>query len=473
MEQYTERLHQLGDEGHDEELNYIKQILASPIFYDFVRDSSQFSQEETTIFSEVASDLLSGMQEVADNDQLSPTEKRKQKLQRKRSLKALRNVVTPKNSPRIATKRAHGSSAGADGKKGTHDGASAGSPSSDRSLSLGAKHQTSSHSIANGRRIPNQTPLSGRASEHVYTPSSLSNGGIEFEAPPTTASGSLMFDSPSKDLSNSASTLIERSTSPSSSDGTLNKQSAENLLMNGGVLLTGSDTPYMLGNGTGPGSIPPIGMDWDHPSPTKQLLPASLHDSGGPPLKLTLPPVPHRQPPSYQRHMQSQQQVHTHQNHNLPPHHRIVTSPQIEGAGRPPPPPYGQNNSSGGTNNLQAQRRSKSFDRLLESSPSEGSLPVHFPPPSVQSPPQQDMNIADSAHFGTSSSHYGNPVVRPMTDGVATKNFLTATDRRRTTLTVRLEKGEKGLGFRVKGLRNEQYGDLFVQDLQPGGVAER
>jgi hypothetical protein len=61
-----------------------------------------------------------------------------------------------------------------------------------------------------------------------------------------------------------------------------------------------------------------------------------------------------------------------------------------------------------------------------------------------------------------------------MTDGMVTTNYLTAAERRRTILTVRLEKGEKGLGFRVKGLKSEQFGGgLFVQDLQPGGVAER
>ena len=127
------------------------------------------------------------------------------------------------------------------------------------------------------------------------------------------------------------------------------------------------------------------------------------------------------------------------------------------------------------------QRRAKSFDRLLDSSPSDGAIPIHLPPDTT-------TKIADSAPFAhhqqhpqiigagglTTSSHYGNPIVRPMTDGMVTTNYLTAAERRRTIRTVRLEKGEKGLGFRVKGLKSEQNGGgLFVQDLQPGGVAER
>ena len=490
LEQYKERLHQLGDEGHDEELNYIKQILASPIFNDYIRDSSQLSQEETSIFSEVTNDLLSGIHETTDG-QVSPAEKHKQRLQRKRSLKALRNVVTPKNSPRVKSKRSHGSGTGEGKTSSVYDGASAASPLErvpGGFSSSGTQFQNVTSPIAtvvNGKQFQ-ETPLTSRTLDHGYAPRTFSNGGIEFDMP---ANSGPLIDSQSRNLSNSSSTLIERSTSPSS-DGTVHKRSSETLLANGGVpagdvrhslktdTTLATSTAYAVGNGTGPDSIPFIGMEWDHPpSPSKQLLSSSIHDQGTPQgLKLKLPPVTHRQPPSYQLHMQSQQQTQSQQSHNPPPHHRIITSPQVE-IQRPPPPPYGQ----AGSNNLQAQRRAKSFDRLLESSQADSSAPIHLPPLNLQ-PTPHDMKNTDSSPFGgqlgsasstTPSSQYSNPIVRPMTDGVATKNFLTASDRRRTTLTVRLEKGEKGLGFRVKGLKNEQYGDLFVQDLQLGGVAER
>ena len=513
LEQYKERLHKLGDEGHDEELNYIKQILASPIFHDYIRDSSQLSQEQTSIFSEVTNDLLSGIQDSPDGP-VSPTEKHKQRLQRKQSLKALRNVVTPKNSPRIKTKRSHDPNSG-EIKYNKHEGASMSAPP-DRGPGFGAasggrfQNVTSPVAMtANGKRSQD-TPLSSRTSEHGYAPMTLSNGGLEFDT--SSATGTPLVDSQARNLTNSTSTLIERSTSPSS-DGTLNTRSSENLIANGGTPSSGggggsgsalrhslktdstlaTSSAYALGNGTGPGSILGIGLDWDHHPPTaKQLLSSSIHDPGPPQgLKLKFPPVAHRQPPSYQLHMQSQQQqqhqqahVQSGQTHNPPPHHRIVTSPQVE-MQRPPPPPYGQQTSttsataasgnSSSTGGLQSTRRAKSFDRLLDS---DSSVPIHLPPlKNVQQPSPQDMKkIAHQSPFGVpvaSPSQYGNPIVRPMTDGVATKNLPTMADRRRTTLTVRLEKGEKGLGFRVKGLKNEQFGGLFVQDLQSGGVAER
>ena len=476
LEQYKERLHQLGDEGHDEELDYIKQILASPIFHDYIQNSSQLSQEETSIFSEVTNDLLSGIQETTDG-QMSPAETHKQKLQRRRSLKALRNVVTPRNSPRIKSRRPHGSNASDRGKSSSmYDGTSVASSLLEStpgpSSSSGGRYQKlPTGSAVNGKRVQDSTPLPSRGGEHEYT--TLSNGVLNFDTPST----ELPFDSQARNLSNSASTLIERSTSPSS-DGTLHKRSDENLLANGGMPTGGSRAlrgGYVGGDGTDPDSIPSLGgMDWDHPKP--QLLPSSFHDpSVAPPhvLKLTLPPVnmTHRQPPSYQLHMQQTQQ----QNHT-PPHHQIVTSPLVEKS-RPPPPPYGQ---AGG--NPAQQRRAKSFDRLLDPSPSDSCIPIH-PPPTLNQP-HDALTVADSASFVQQQQkvvgglppllQYGNPIVRPMTDGMVTTNLLTASERKRTTLTVRLEKGEKGLGFRVKGLKSEQFGGgLFVQNLQPGGMAER
>ena len=499
LEQYKERLHQHGDEGHDEELDYIKQILASPIFYDYVQNSSQLSQEETSIISEVTNDLLSGIQESTDG-KMSPAEKHKQRVQRKRSLKALRNVVTPKNSPRVKSRRPHGGANSSDGAKSSslYDSTSVATSPPDRisgpsSSASGSKYQNSSAgsvaTVVNGKRVQDTTPLTSRTVEHDYTPAiNLPNGVVDFDAPSTELPP---FESQARNLTNSTGTLIERSTSPSSDD-TLLKRSDENLMANGGAPSSGSNallhglktdsgtSGYAIGNGSGPNSIPSLGgMDWDLPK-QQQLLPSSsIHDPGPPSsqgLKLKLPPVnmAHRQPPSYHLHMQ-QQQNHT------PPHHQIVTSPQIENK-RPPPPPYGQ---AGG--NLMPQRRAKSFDRLLDSSPSDSAIPIHLPPLNTA----QDTTttkVAESAPFAqqqqqqpqvfggglTSSLQYGNPIIRPMTDGLVTTNHLTASERRRTILTVRLEKGEKGLGFRVKGLKSEQFGGgLFVQDLQPGGMAER
>ena len=61
-----------------------------------------------------------------------------------------------------------------------------------------------------------------------------------------------------------------------------------------------------------------------------------------------------------------------------------------------------------------------------------------------------------------------------MTDGAITQDVPMAQSRK-TRLVLCLEKGDEGLGFRVKGLKSEQRGELglFVQDLLPGGLAER
>ena len=50
---------------------------------------------------------------------------------------------------------------------------------------------------------------------------------------------------------------------------------------------------------------------------------------------------------------------------------------------------------------------------------------------------------------------------------------LAIEERTRELLRIRLEKGEEGLGFRVKGRQEEGPGAIYVQDIQPGSIAER
>ena len=65
------------------------------------------------------------------------------------------------------------------------------------------------------------------------------------------------------------------------------------------------------------------------------------------------------------------------------------------------------------------------------------------------------------------------PLVQPMTDGLTTRDLPTTVERRKTSLVIQLNKGKDGLGFRLKGLKKEQKGGVYVQDLQVGGAADR
>lgn len=119
---------------------------------------------------------------------------------------------------------------------------------------------------------------------------------------------------------------------------------------------------------------------------------------------------------------------------------------------------------------------------------------VQVPPPYPQVPPssyshpslisnKKVRSVADlptvidfvshtSSPLPPPSPHSGAP---PVTEAMVTRNTPTA-ENRRPIFTVHLEKGEEGLGFRVKGVKSEQKGDgggIFIQDLQPGGIAER
>ena len=66
------------------------------------------------------------------------------------------------------------------------------------------------------------------------------------------------------------------------------------------------------------------------------------------------------------------------------------------------------------------------------------------------------------------------PPTHPMTNGSVTMDVSTA-EKRKTTFTVRLDKGAEGLGFMVKAVNNEAKGEvgLSIQDLQAGGIAKR
>lgn len=427
LEHYRDRIHSLGDEGYDEEIDYLQQILVSPIFQQFVMGGS--SEEDMTKIVEASNMVLSGIAAgSAEDKQLSPTEKRKRQIARRQSLKALRNAVTPKNSPVLKRKMPPSSSM--DDSTATPDMADAGGKS--RVVENGAPMSSllqarskdgpilpklvdpraDSPPAVNGIQPQPLSPEKGK-----MRPSNMSNGIHP-----------ALLETRTRNLSNSTSTLIERP-SPPADYHFMRKKSSDSVLSNGMVL---GSQPNIHSAG--------IKLDFSdvepfHHSPTAMTSPSSKpspawnphhHLQAGMNLNVSHPSPgnlsPLRLPPSYVSHQQ--------QNKPLE-----LDAPPLR-----PPPPYDYSP-------LVAQRRAKSYDKLLDSPDSH----VTYPPLPLF-----------------------HPMVPPMTDGAVTQDLPTMQSRR-TSLVISLEKGEDGLGFRVKGLKNEQRGELglLVQDLQPGGLAER
>lgn len=107
---------------------------------------------------------------------------------------------------------------------------------------------------------------------------------------------------------------------------------------------------------------------------------------------------------------------------------------------------------------LNSQNRVKSYEDLLNDKLSD---PIYLPP-TPQTP--------DPAPMATPTQP---PPTIPPNNPHNTKTPPTLSNGR--LITLNLVKGPQGLGFRVNKTRNAKKGELsiFVQDIQPGGVADR
>ena len=538
LEQYQNRLHGSShDGGYEEELDYIKQILASPLFQQYLNGG--LPQREKREIVKASADILNGIDGsggFVEDGPISPTEKRRRQVHRKQSLKALRNAVIPRSSsgslqqgtappmpppsyPMGEVKDVH-----AAGVQGGIQHQITFSSSSDVSSLRYRSPGPEGNGISEGVPLPpiaskheNKTmgPKSisaSRMDQHGVSPHAhvgfplMANGGLDhgrktewtredggfsnkpFLPPPHYANKleSLwpepmsLAEARAKTLSNSSSMLLERTSPPkeylgggvlppsvSSSSGvasTGRKISQEGFLggrirqqvaagaMSGSqpnisrLRITqqgelefiedfsqeGGDSTAELvkemGGGGGGGVALP---EWnDHNGlvggPGSVLQPSATSGGGAPgkgAMKLVLPPVSpptSRPPPPYQF------------NHLLQEAEQEAGHMSLSAA----PPSYSSPQDSGGLKG----RRTKSYERLLDIG---GAPPSSYP------------NLI--------------PLGGLMTQGNPTQDQPTA-ERRKTSLMVQLRKGKEGLGFRLKGLGK---GELFVQDLQPGGVADR
>jgi hypothetical protein len=447
LEQYQNRLH--GSSDNYEELDYIKQILASSFFQQY-GDKAGGEGGATSLphhNNEIAQAVSILETSNLDESHISPAEKRKINLHRKESLKALRNAVVLKNSMSGSSLEKGGPGVGV----GAHKqpplevglGARGLPPKAPTAMAPLVPRDSSSFLEQSPSHVTTAIPIARPVNGSTDRPPSLdASTAYQVAENPTTAK-SHGFErhqpesSKSSNLSNSSSLMLEAGFLPPSGPGDIARGFESISGGSSGSLgdsrarhkssITGSQPNISMLRITQQGGLefgdhedPILGMgSGDNP-----LEWVESHSVG---KKLTLspisPPSARPPPPSYTTHMQ---------NHTLNP------TPSLDRNTTRIPPVYG-----GG---MDARRRAKSYEKLLDTT--DGGSFTPYSKPSLP------------------------PLVQPMTDGVTTRDVLT-TEQRRTSLAVRLNKGKAGLGFRLKGLKKEQIGGLYIQDMQHDGPAAR
>lgn len=527
LEHYQNRLRNSAEDY--EELDYIKQILASSIFQQYLNEgrgggggTGSGLSSQPHLDKEIAQasiDVVSGIESSnVEDGSLSPTEKRKRQIHRKQSLKALRNVVVSKQSADMAAMPAQqrvGGGGGVGPAKGPPPPQS--SSSMENRLSGSHLHEGTPPPVKGPPLIKQaapplikQTTLESRSKDPTIVTSGSQIEQASVTSTPKVVSTAIngmdshpadpMMYNPLGDHNPSAIPVTRRgferfpNTVNSSKPRPRSMASAVD-----GPFLYGGDFPEMgsefrngrgVGGGGGgremggfigrgkqlpggfTGSQPNISMlritpqgglefdddpqdtnfggggmmEWNSNQP--RVAPGGVGGGGGVPIgggakKLTIspisPPTSRPPPPSYFTHMVS--------NHTSPSSvNKAAPMPLDDPVTSRAPPPYHQ-----GEAKKSMGRRARSYERLLEAG---AELPLLAP---LGSGPPIRPPI---------------PLVPAMSDGLTTRDFPT-TERRKTSMVIRLNKGKEGLGFRLKGLKMEQKGGVYVQDLQAGGSAER
>ena len=513
LEQYQSRL--LGSNDSYEELDYIKQILGSPVFQQYVEGGAVLHRKETQEIVQASVDILSGIEGSSlEGGPISPTEQRRRQIHRKQSLKALRNAVTP-TLQNIAQHQT-------EVKCGLGEV---------RTMECWEKQQQpqqpffesqlqSTFGECNGK--PNVTSKRHRKLSYGSKLDSLSSCGSKVEAQyvpislPTTvnggdlvSSGDFLDDcvpsSPSyvtpshmntyerqvepvsliaaraNHLSNSSNMLIERPSPPNDYPGITTSVSSTTA-----ATRTRRDTKEELfGKEVGRPSMTGSQPNISQLRITQQgdlEFDGLLQDGGSGggingTTGLTLMNIPEgvrggrrgerRGSVEWNSHMGAIRGPVPVLNQSIPSaaggttsgSKKMILTPVSPSMSRPPPP--------------------YNFTHVMQGhAPNDQTTPISTPSyiNSTQSigiknrNPKSDERLLD---FNGDISHPGVvPLVKPMTDGSTTKDFPTV-ERRRTSLVISLRKGKEGLGFRVEGLIKGQKGELYVQDIQAGGLADR
>lgn len=444
LDQYQSWLHQVGNEAHDDEFEYVRQIVASPIFHQFLR--GEISQGRDAEIAQASQEVLSAeLSTEAIVNELTSSEIQKRRLARRKSLKALRNAVM--SQPLPAAKKHHPPPF--DTSSQTHSSSARPSEATSSSTTSPLKHaHTKSHSGPEGVRKAVQEPrqrvayATDRYSHEEAAVSPPLTNGTDIDTPleglgssSTTCSpkspdhDSASFGPRVRNLSNSTNTLIERLSPPPDSS------------VKGHSILNGRLSSELQPN---------VGLN--RPEMDKDLFSAPLHvlspnlvaewdgkehycNEGGGPVDLPIPPPP---PSHVTHHLHYSPSPTSHVAHRpfltTSPQHRLALNTESQRHPPPAPPPYNHLHISS------THRRTRSFEDILNS-PVFDPLNFHRTPipPSLMAP-------QDETHVGS-----GNRVVH---------------------FHIMLEKGREGLGFLVNN-REGGEGGLVVQCLSPGGIAER
>ena len=428
--QYRDRLHTQGDVEHDEDLSYLVEVLESPLMSEYLSNNT----------SEVGVALIQEMTSTFENQEndvhLSPRSQRKRHLARTASLRALKLAVTPRSSPsntpniqRSVNKQnalAINSTSSVDSPLLQSVEAALRSKENSKSNSFSSPpRETNYQRQINGDHFQNNEDFAMMQKTNNHTSQSLSpkhqNVGPhnlpDKKGPPSEQISTQSFNQdPSIDhIYISPYTgkveLPSRNTSTSPSDIGDQRNS---LLSDSSIERT--STPYSkdvdLSHKNSNGS--------DYRGYQKETISEAIgihniSSKEGSPVDLSvLPTSPTDQTrpplPSYNEALNSQQ--------NVQPQNRIHDDTEISSIKNTPP---------------------ISFSPPV----SKGQLPPYYP---------------------------GGPV----TAGLATQNIPTGQSRGQS-LIIRLHKGNQGLGFSINKRKHSKKGELsiFVQDLQPGGVAEK
>jgi hypothetical protein len=475
LDQYQSRLHEAGNEEHDEEIEYVRQIVASPIFHQFLRGGT--AQEENVHIQQASRDVLSAeLSTEALLSKLTSSDIQRRRLARRKSLKALRNAVMPVNQHPPSKKSPHPSSSSSPPFGSHHGGGHApsrsGEPSSLSSATtspLKHAHHTKSYSgpesvrtavaVATGAESQpphhvDRGPVSSHGNSSSHTPSSqppsslMTNGGdidtpleglgvtVKSPVSPRRPPDSNSLSPRTRNLSNSTNTLIERLSPP------VQSPTKGHQISTGRVSAESHPNVHSLG-------LNRPEMDKDLFSIPRHVL--SPEWAGGKdrfpnergvvnlPLHPPLPPHPH-----------SHYNATPNSTHRTPvavakasPSARLPLASEIPRHPPPALPPYEPLQNS-------THKRSKSFEDILNS-PEFDPLNFHRTP--IPPHPMLGPQVENPSLGVTATAQGGR-------------------NQRGVYFDIYLEKGSEGLGFLVNN-REGGEGGLVIQYLSPGGPAEQ
>ena len=466
LDQYQSRLHEAGNEEHDEEIQYVRQIVASPIFHQFLRGET--AQEENIHIQQASRDVLSAeISTEALLSELTSSDIQRRRLARRKSLKALRNAVMPVNQ-HLPSKKSHHPSSSSSPPFGSHHGSGhapsrSGEPSSLSSATsspLKHSHHTKSYSgpesvrtavaVATGAESQplhhaDRGPVSSHGNSNSHTPSSqppsslMTNGGdidtpleglggtVKSPVSPRRPPDSNSLSPRTRNLSNSTNTLIERLSPPVQSPTkghpiSVGRVSAES---HPNVHSLGLNRPELDNKDLFSIPLHVLSPEWvggkDQFPNERGVVNLPLHHP--------LPPHPHSH---YNATPNSSQRTPIAISASV----RLPLASEIPRHPPPAPPPYEPLQNS-------THKRSKSFEDILNS-PEFDPLNFHRTP----IPPH----------------HMLGPQVENLSQG--------GRNQRGVYFDIYLEKGSEGLGFLVNN-REGGEGGLVIQYLSPEGPAEQ